>query len=387
MLHIILLILKTIGIILGLILGILLTIILLVLLVPIRYQVEAEKTDDIRARGKVSWLFRLLYVKIQYVDNNLKIVLRVLGYPVFDTDRTVDEEKKAKQKQRKNSKKANRLVKKNRKSKEKSAKEKRLKEKRLESDEQESRDNKLDSNQQGAGLSTGFSLEKDREKSYGISKLPNNGIDNEEKTIPEKNTNQIKEQIKKTEQPDKEMNDKALPAETTHIGESKEDYSKKKINLIQRIKNIWGKIKGFFRKIGNTIKNIKNSFHNIEHMIRKIRNFLEDEKNKNGIKLAFGSIKKILRHILPHKYYLEAKFGTGDPCSTGQILAGVALIYPIIGEHISVIPDFENEVLEGKLNAKGRIRLISLLIICIKLILNEHCRYLFHSIQNFKEEL
>ena len=43
---------------------------------------------------------------------------------------------------------------------------------------------------------------------------------------------------------------------------------------------------------------------------------------------------------------------------TGQVLAGLSMPYPFWGEHVSIIPDFEQKVLEGSLYIKGRIRII-----------------------------
>ena len=65
--HVILTILKILGILLLVILGLLLVIVLSVLFVPVRYQLEGEKTSPgwSEANGKirVSWLLHLIHLR------------------------------------------------------------------------------------------------------------------------------------------------------------------------------------------------------------------------------------------------------------------------------------------------------------------------------------
>ena len=80
MLHILLLILKIIGIILAVILGILLLLIGIVLFVPIRYEISAKcdgTIDSLRAKGKVTWLLHLLQAEFFVKGTKLKWQVRV----------------------------------------------------------------------------------------------------------------------------------------------------------------------------------------------------------------------------------------------------------------------------------------------------------------------
>ena len=73
--HVILTILKILGILLLVILGLLLAIVLSVLFVPVRYQLEGEKPSPgwSEANGKirVSWLLHLIHLRIQYREKEL----------------------------------------------------------------------------------------------------------------------------------------------------------------------------------------------------------------------------------------------------------------------------------------------------------------------------
>ena len=83
MLHILWLILKFILIVLGIALGLVLLAVLLVLFCPVRYQASAVKDVDnwnqAQVSGGVSWLFRLISVRVIYTDGQLKKEIRIFG--------------------------------------------------------------------------------------------------------------------------------------------------------------------------------------------------------------------------------------------------------------------------------------------------------------------
>ena len=83
MLEIILTILKITGIGIGILLAILLLILLLVLLVPIRYVIDVENEEKIQAKGKIHWLFRIVSFQISYENDEMKMVARIFGVPVW----------------------------------------------------------------------------------------------------------------------------------------------------------------------------------------------------------------------------------------------------------------------------------------------------------------
>ena len=89
MLHIVFLILKIILFLILAVLGLLLAIALAVLLVPIRYRAEASLHGEIHARGRISWLFRLISLSFSYQnrpegdEEGLKTELRLLGFRLF----------------------------------------------------------------------------------------------------------------------------------------------------------------------------------------------------------------------------------------------------------------------------------------------------------------
>ena len=83
MLGIILTILKYAGIILGGLLGILLILLLLVLLVPVRYDLNGVNKERMQAKGKIHWLFHIVSFQISYENDEMKMVARIFGVPVW----------------------------------------------------------------------------------------------------------------------------------------------------------------------------------------------------------------------------------------------------------------------------------------------------------------
>lgn len=83
MLHIILTILKVSGIILGILLAVLFILLLLVLFVPVRYDINGKKREELQVKGKVHWLFHIVSFQIFYEDGELKQTLRIFGVPVW----------------------------------------------------------------------------------------------------------------------------------------------------------------------------------------------------------------------------------------------------------------------------------------------------------------
>ena len=83
MLEIILTILKFAGIGIGILLAIVLLLLLLVLFVPIRYDLDGVNREKLLAKGKVHWLFRIVSFEISYENEEMKMIARVFGVPVW----------------------------------------------------------------------------------------------------------------------------------------------------------------------------------------------------------------------------------------------------------------------------------------------------------------
>lgn len=81
MISILFTLLKIIGMVLLLILGVFLCLLLIVLFVPIRYRVKGKYEDSLYLKGRITWLFHLLSVRVEVGEETVTSV-RILGIPL-----------------------------------------------------------------------------------------------------------------------------------------------------------------------------------------------------------------------------------------------------------------------------------------------------------------
>ena len=102
--HVILTILKILGIILLVLLGLLLVIVFSVLFVPVRYRLEGEKSSpgwsEANGKVKVSWLLHLIHLRIQYQEKELDWECYLFGVPLKKAGAAVREWKRKRRKKR-----------------------------------------------------------------------------------------------------------------------------------------------------------------------------------------------------------------------------------------------------------------------------------------------
>lgn len=395
MLHIIFLILKILGIVLAVLVGIILFILIVTLFVPIRYQLFGKKEEEeIFVDAKASWLLHLAYARLSFIDNKLWIRFRIAGIVVYDNRRHKDDtrENEIKDENKKegfdiqpNEKDKNLyfdLEDENEKPKISENKVDILKAEVKKSDSDSEIlidiDEKDESNER-IKLDTSIDSESDNNKHSVKQKIDILEYDKQKgnKANKHKNSNVKKINIKnfKINIEDKKISNKEKKKNKIHL---------KAIPI--KLKHIYHRILSFFKSLKEKVKRTKELIIQLLHKKDLIRDFLKDQENKLGLKKVWKSIRRVLKHIAPKKIQGVVRFGTGDPCSTGQALGAMAVFYGFYGDKISIKPNFEEEVLDGELFLKGRIRLITLLIIAIKLIRDKYFIRLIKNAKQLKEE-
>lgn len=126
-------------------------------------------------------------------------------------------------------------------------------------------------------------------------------------------------------------------------------------------------VKAFFKKFFDLLRNLRYTIAQICDKIKKIvKNIkyyikvISSPKFKSAFRLCGTQAGALIRHICPKKIKGSLRIGTGDPAGTGQALAVYGMLYPFLGEQITVTPDFEQQIVEGELLVKGRITLLRL---------------------------
>ena len=94
----------------------------------------------------------------------------------------------------------------------------------------------------------------------------------------------------------------------------------------------------------------------------------------------FGQLWYLLKKIKPSKIEGEVILGTGDPATTGQMIGAIAAIYGFFPEKLHIQSDFENERYEGYIHGKGKLRLIHVIMIAVKLIADRNFRYVVKKV-------
>lgn len=311
MLHILLTILKIIGILLLGILALLLVCIGVVLFVPVRYRAEGEKqTDSYFVKAEVYWLFRLFRVKAVYPKPG-RVLVKVLWFTLYDSEAEEKPEKEKKQKKKR-----------------KSHKQKRQKEEKK---------------------STEQSKSPERENSRNVAE--ETALD--EKTIGEKSTEE-----------------KAVE-ETKQSGEEQGRVGR----FFAKCKELLQKILRFLKNIQYTIRRVYDKIKEIWANIQYYAEVFEEEETKNAFALCRQQLSKIWKNIRPKRFEVKMRIGTGEPDTTGYVLALHGMMYPLVGNNIFIEPDFENQVFEGSFFVKGRVTLFVLLYVAVKLYFDENIRY------------
>lgn len=126
--------------------------------------------------------------------------------------------------------------------------------------------------------------------------------------------------------------------------------------------------KNFFRKFLALLRNLRYTItqicDKIKKIVKNIKYYIDvitSSEFKSAFRLCRTQAGALLRHVCPQKINGSLKVGTGDPASTGQVLAIYGMLYPFLGNQITVTPDFEQQIVEGELFIKGRITLFRLI--------------------------
>lgn len=144
-------------------------------------------------------------------------------------------------------------------------------------------------------------------------------------------------------------------------------------------------IRQLFLWLQNVIKivrKIKKKVHSVQDLV----DILRSDAGKAFICIVKENVIHLWKQIHPRRMRGKVIFGTGDPCSTGELLGVLALFYAWYGNGVQIIPDFEQKRIEGNVSFRGRIRMITLICIAWRIIKNKDGRKLLHEWEKWKEE-
>lgn len=165
----------------------------------------------------------------------------------------------------------------------------------------------------------------------------------------------------------------------TNNGEDGQNASANRLYV--KIKEFFSKLLSLFQNIRYTITRICDK---IKHIVNNIQYYLEIIKSdtfRRAWTLCSEQAFSLLKSILPGKVRGSLVIGTGDPASTGQVLAVYGILYPLLGDRITITPDFERQIVEGELFLRGKITVFKGLKAAWKIYFNRDLRRLIQLLK------
>lgn len=376
MVHILLMILKIIGILLLIILAIALVLVLAVLFVPLRYRLKADYHGTPRGYARVSWLLSLLTYRAEYGQSGLVQKVRICGICLWRSDKSREEADEA----------VETVL---------SDEEQALYEEMRADDEE--RYGALSAQEIGGpedGPETASKAGRESAPETGTETSPEPGTRPEVRaeTSPKPET---RPEVRAETAPEPGM----APESGTgtilengaggagkrgkEAGEAKagkdhfqtgsqgnpEPEAAPKAGLFS---GIIAKIKGIIQKLRFSFRVFCDKLKSVREMAGTVREWVGDEKNKASVRLLLRQAKRMLKHVLPRKGHAQVTFGFDDPSTTGQVLTFLSPFYPLYGRVLELHPVFDGSVLSGEADIRGRIRLASLLWLCFAVYRDKH---------------
>lgn len=135
----------------------------------------------------------------------------------------------------------------------------------------------------------------------------------------------------------------------------------------------------FSRKAGPVHRMIlkgKRILEDIKGRGKKVKRVWEDDRNQRAFSHLLREVRYLYRHSHPRKCRIQLSFSAGAPDRTG-LLFGIMAMYPTAYEqHWQVEPDFNEEkiYIDGEVVLVGRIRLIHVFAVVLRVIFDLDCR-------------
>ena len=310
MLHILILILKIIGIILLFILGLILLIIAAVLLIPVRYYGYLEKEKMLKMNGKAAWFLGVVEVTANYVENQMQMDIRLFGKSLINK-----KSKKMKKKKRQD-----------------------------------------------------IRPSKQRKENEAPEMMPERKEMENERDIPEIPVT-ISEQKSAMQEADKKSPDAEKTADAKRS--TQKNRAKEFTNKISEIPK---KVAGSIKQVQRSVRNVSGKTEQIKTQITKYIDFWSLDVTQTAKNHIWKELKYLIRHYRPRKISGQLLIGFEDPSVTGQVLGILCVLAVFGGNHLKVDGDFQQSVLKGNLEMRGHIRLCHIAKSAVILLTDKNVR-------------
>ncbi|MGL4345476.1 MAG: hypothetical protein ACRCTE_09780 [Cellulosilyticaceae bacterium] len=137
------------------------------------------------------------------------------------------------------------------------------------------------------------------------------------------------------------------------------------------------------KPITKTKKKIGQSIKEGHEMVKEL---WTDEHRKPFFRAIRKLLGQLWRAIRPSRCRFSLRVGKENPDETGQLLAGLAFLFPFYSKYGTIIGDFQNAGIWGEAFLKGKFTIFRLLKPVITFVLNRSVRAYIHFILNQRKE-
>ena len=169
-------------------------------------------------------------------------------------------------------------------------------------------------------------------------------------------------------------------SEAVHVPKTESRTEQESGARVRPVRRICAKLKEKIRAVREKIRGLRQKLLKLKEKKEKLQGFLQNEDNKKTLALVKRQIFRLIRHILPRRMKGWFRFGFDDPYTTGQVLMYLSPFYGLYADKVQLIPVFEESVLEGELQLKGRIRIGTVLVTAARLLFDRNFRKLLKKL-------
>lgn len=116
-----------------------------------------------------------------------------------------------------------------------------------------------------------------------------------------------------------------------------------------------------------------------EDTLGKIKKIFKDETYQGVVKFVMQHGWKIVKALLPKKVRISIEMGLDDPASTGYVLGLLSMFYAVLGQSLTINPNFEKKVFTGEFRVKGRIWTFIILFHALKIYFDKRVKRLIEE--------
>lgn len=322
MLHAGLLILKILGIILLIVPGLLLLFLCAVLFAAVSYRVRAKREETFEVSASAAWLFRIVSLSASFAEGSEQgIVLRVrlFGFPLF---RMPEEEKPAKAKRRPA---FLRLFK------------RRKRRKR-----------------------------KPEGRKAAADKAAKEDTGSVKETMPERR-----------EEPTPAAVPEHPPAAPVLQKEKKDRKRPFFAGIFRKAACAVRRIRAKIKQIWKKLLGVKDVVRRLLDRKEALLQFWNLEEHRNARGALWKEARYLWRKSRPKKIKGRIRFGCSDPAHTGLCMGAAGMMCAWYPRRLELVPDFEQKILKGELDIRGRIRCYVFVRILLRIYFHKDIRRMY----------